>query len=348
MGNGRIIEGWIVQEGERELAPVRITIENGVITALEETATAPPRWICPCLFNSHTHLGDTVALDLNMPGNLTDLVTPPHGLKHRILASTSRETLVSGMRAALLYMARTGTAGCADFREGGAEGVAMLREAARGASFQPIILGREGGEKVADGLGVSSVRDMPSLDEQVAAVRSEGKILAIHAGERDDLDIEGALAYDPDLLIHVTHATEEHLRTCADRGIPIVVCPRSNWVLGVTRSSDHPPITRMLELGIQVLLGTDNVMFVQPDLFQEMAFLSTVYRVEARTALRAALEGAALFSRSPSFSVGAPARFFTVDASRSLRSFSRDPLSSLVKRGNSAEIEENVLSAEFE
>ena len=338
----------MVHGEELELCPARITVEQGIIAAIEEIKTAPARWICPSLFNAHTHLGDTVALDLRAPGSLTELVTPPQGLKHRILASTPRNELVRGMRAALQYMTRTGTGGCADFREGGRDGVAMLREAAQGSPWQPIILGRDGGEKDAEGLGVSSVRDVASLEKQVTAVRRAGKLLAIHAGERDDQDIEGALAYDPDFLIHATHATEAHLRVCADQGIPIVVCPRSNWTMGVTDSYAHPPIARMIELGVPFLLGTDNVMFVQPDMFQEMAFLSTVYRIEPRIVLHAALDGAGIFSRSPFFTIGAPARFFTIDAQRSLRSFSRDPLISLVKRGNSAEIEENVLSAEFE
>ena len=57
-------------------------------------------------------------------------------------------------------MIATGTAGCADFREGGADGVLALEEAAAGLSFFPFVFGREGGETVAGGLGISSVRDV--------------------------------------------------------------------------------------------------------------------------------------------------------------------------------------------
>ena len=48
-------------------------------------------WICPALFNAHTHLGDTIAMDCGATGDLTALVTPPDGLKHRLLAQASRE-----------------------------------------------------------------------------------------------------------------------------------------------------------------------------------------------------------------------------------------------------------------
>ncbi|MCK7537814.1 MAG: hypothetical protein MZV63_46110 [Marinilabiliales bacterium] len=65
-------------------------IENGIITAIEENTSAPECWICPAFFNAHTHLGDTIAMDCGVNGDLMSLVTPPHGLKHRLLAAASR------------------------------------------------------------------------------------------------------------------------------------------------------------------------------------------------------------------------------------------------------------------
>ncbi len=35
----------------------------------------------PAFFNAHTHVGDTVAMDLPVTGALEELVTPPNGLK---------------------------------------------------------------------------------------------------------------------------------------------------------------------------------------------------------------------------------------------------------------------------
>src|SRR5512136_1997333 len=84
---------------ELTLQPVDIIIEDGVITAIEENVRAPEVWICPAFFNAHTHLGDTVAMDCGVNGDLAALVSPPDGLKHRLLAKTSRTDLVRGMRA---------------------------------------------------------------------------------------------------------------------------------------------------------------------------------------------------------------------------------------------------------
>lgn len=338
------VSGYALLGDDLALAPVDIIIDNGVITAIEENPRVPDVWICPSLFNAHTHLGDTIAMDCGTTGDLEDLVTPPDGLKHRLLRAASRQDLVSGMRAGMEGMVNTATAGCADFREGGADGVLALQEAAAGLSFFPFVFGREGGETLAGGLGISSVRDVPDIGQLVGDAKRAGKKIAFHAGERDTEDIDDALAYEPDILIHMTHATKKQLRECAERSIPIAVCPRSNWTLGVTSSRRNPPLALMEELGCRVCLGTDNVMFVAPDLFSEMAFVTTVYKIAPSSALRAAIEGSAVFSMPFFIQVGSRANLFVVDPARSALRFSRDPLATLVKRAIPAEIRTNVFS----
>lgn len=330
-----------------ELAPVPadIHIENGIIAAIEENRRCEERWICPALFNAHTHLGDTVAMDCGVTGDLVSLVSPPGGLKHRILAKTPRADLITGMRESMLGMIAGGTFGCADFREGGKDGVTALQEAARDLPFRPVVFGREGGETIADGLGISSTRDVKGTDRLVAAARKAGKKIAFHAGERDSLDVDAALAYEPDLIIHATHATRKQLRACADREIPIVVCPRSNWILGVTSSGRHPPLSLMGELGCTVYFGTDNVMFVPPDLLSELAFTTVVYKQHPKSLLHAAVAGSAL-TGSPSFiRVGARANLFVADAAGAGMRFSRDPVGSLIKRVQFGHIRNNVFNS---
>ena len=342
--NHQQVSGYALLDEELALSPVDIFIENGVITAIEENSRVPEVWICPALYNSHTHLGDTIAMDCGTTGDLAALVTPPDGLKHRLLRAASREDLVAGMRAGMEGMIATGTAGCADFREGGTEGVDALTDAARGLSFRPFAFGRDGGEMVAGGLGISSVRDVPDHEHRVREARRAGKKIAFHAGERDAADVDSAIAARPDLLIHMTHATKKQLRECAEREIPIAVCPRSNWTLGVTSSSRHPPLALMQELGCTLCLGTDNAMFVPADMFSEMAFVSVAYRLEPAVVLRAAIRGSAV--TGPSFFIrkGNRANLFVVDPARSALRFSRDPLATLAKRLNSAGFRTNVFS----
>ncbi len=323
---------------------VSITVSGGIVTSIEPSPRASDRWIVPAFFNAHTHLGDTVAMDLPASGSLADLVKPPDGLKHRILAATPRTELVRGMRASIVAMIATGTAGFADFREGGADGVAALREAAAGLDCRPVILGREGGEEVSDGAGISSVHDVANAEEVVRDARAAGRLVAFHAGEKNPDDIDEALEFEPDLLVHCTHATDAQLRRIVDMDIPVAVCPRSNWLLGVAASAAHPPITRILELGGRFYLGTDNVMFVQPDLSREMAFTATVYRAPPGEILRAAIAGARMTGRSGFIEEGQEAHFLVVNPAKSNLSFSKDILATIVKRLDSSSIGQTVLT----
>lgn len=236
-------------------------------------------------------------------------------------------------------MEQTGCAGFADFREGGVEGVDALREAAADCATQPVIFGREGGEFTSEGYGISSVRDIIDLEQGIEAARRAGRMIAIHAGERDSDDMEGALAYEPDLLIHCTHARRKDLRRCADEGIPIVICPRSNWILGVTRSPDHPPVQEMIDLGCRVFLGTDNAMFVQPDLWREMAFLSVIADISARTILEMGIAGSALTKDPYWIEEGKKASIIEINPERSNLMCSRDPVRTVISRGGSCHLD---------
>lgn len=321
-----------------EPRPVSITVSKGIISRIEDETKVPDLWIFPAFFNAHTHLADTIAMDLPCTGDLETLITPPHGLKHQILARTPPDILIQGMRASISTMITSGTAGFADFREGGETGVAQLREASQGLPCHPVILGREGGEKVSDGAGISSARDVRSYDEIASQMKREGKLVAFHAGERDEHDIDAALACDPDLLIHCTHAAPHQIRAIADAGIPVVFCPRSNFLLGVTGSAKHPPIREMLDQGVNILIGTDNVMFVQPDLMQEISFCHTIYRIPPAELFTAAAGGFPPAGINHAIEVGNKANFNIINISKSNLKFSHDPVASVVKRSPVAQI----------
>ncbi len=339
-----VVTGHALLWDSFEARSVRIEVQAGRIRSIREISGEPEFLICPAFFNSHTHLGDTVAMDVAAPGGLEEIVTPPSGLKHRILASTPRGTLVAGMAAAVRDMVGGGTAGFADFREGGPDGVAALREAVAGVTVRPVIFGREGGELQSDGLGVSSTRDVPDLDAIVSNARKCGKMVAFHAGEKDPDDVGSALAFDPDLLVHLTHATDRQLREVADRDIPVVVCPRANWAFRVATSTEHPPVGRLLELGCRVFLGTDNAMVAGPDMLREVEFAAFLYRLQPRFLLGAAVGGSGVFGPSFALREGVPANFFVVRIGDTSLRFSHDLLQTLVKRVNSGSIVKKVFN----
>ena len=267
----------------RSFEPVegRVVVEDGRITAVEETATESTDVVLPAFVNAHTHLGDAVAKEAAVGLSLDEAVAPPDSLKHRELTAADRSTLVTAMRRTLRFMWRTGTVACLDFREFGPEGARALREAAEGADVDPFVLGSGDGSvlDVADGYGASGANDDDFAEER--AVCEERDVpFAIHAGEPDATDIHPALDLEPDLLVHMVHAEAEHLDRVAAESVPVAVCPRANTVLDVGTA----PVRELLD-HTTVALGTDNVMLNPPTMFREMAYTAKRFDVTAREVL---------------------------------------------------------------
>ncbi len=320
---------------------VRIVIENGIIKEIYQTKKETGRCILPSFFNAHTHIADTVAMDIPIDRPLAALVAPPNGLKHEILRHTNAHILESAMHATMEQMRASGTTGFADFREGGVEGVRSICRA-RVEGMQMVVLGRDGGESAegASGLGMSNAHGLPSEEEAVARMRAAKRIVAIHAGEADPKDIEPAFSLEPDMIIHAVHFSDADIRRAADEDIAITVCPRSNWLLGATDSGTRPAVSKMLEAGCRVFLGTDNAMFVPPDMFAECAFLMTVARIRAEDVLRMAISGNTLAGcDAPVIAVGKPANLIVCRDSGVMR-WSRHPLATVLTRLGAGAIEQ--------
>ena len=284
-----IVEGTVLRGPEFEPIEGRVVVEDGEITAVEETSVDSSKIILPAFVNAHTHIGDSIAKEAGGGLSLDELVAPPDGLKHRLLREASREEKVEAMHRSVRFMQESGTASFVEFREGGVEGVYALREAVEGLDVEPVILGRETVEamEASDGFGASGARDGEFGRERNATARA-GKLFGIHAGESDPTDINPALDLDPDFLVHVVHPEPLHLERLADGEMPVVVCPRSNLVTNV----GVPPIADLVER-TTVALGTDNVMLNSPSMFREMEFAAKLADVSAREVLRmATLHGA--------------------------------------------------------
>jgi len=299
--------------------------------------------IAPRFVNSHTHIGDSVFKDPPfLP--LADLVGPG-GLKHRILAQMPKEKILQGMRRTLQYMIATGTCAFADFREGGLEGVELIIEALQGMPILPKILGRpyEGSVEIhADcwGLGVSSTRDYDLLEIKrlVEAVKVSLKAVAIHAGEAENDDITDALCLKPDFLVHLCSASDDDLEKVASLEIPVVVCPRSNLITGARL----PNVKKMIELGVTVGVGTDNVMLNSPNMFSEMEFMCKALLHDDRQVFKmCTLNGAKILGIDQlvgSISEGKEGRVMVIDRKSDNMWGSSDPIASLVRRAEPSDI----------
>jgi len=288
-----VVGGHILNGDDFDLIRGYVYVEGGRIVEIEERSNiktdncAASGIVMPSLINAHTHLGDSIIKDVSFSG-LDTLVKPPHGLKHRALRDAAMGVLVEAMHKSLLDALVTGTTVLADFREGGIPGVNALKTAMdQVKNVWVMILGRPKDGRdyiveneidtildVASGLGVSGSRDFSSsaAKAMIDRARARCKFVAIHAGERDDSDIDAAISFNPDCLVHMTHASKHQIES----GIPIVVCPRSNLVTGVGSAFLHPPIGEMLQAAT-VGLGTDNVMLNSLNMFAEMEFVSKAY-----------------------------------------------------------------------
>ncbi|ELZ96728.1 nucleoside deaminase (cytosine deaminase, guanine deaminase) amidohydrolase,chlorohydrolase family protein [Haloferax mucosum ATCC BAA-1512] len=278
------LEGTVLRGRDFEPIEGRVVVEDGIITAIEEVETDSTDIILPAFVNAHTHLGDSIAKEAGGGLSLDELVAPPDGLKHRLLRAASTEEKVAAMHRSLRLMEQGGTATCLEFREGGVEGVGIIRQALDGRDIEAVVLGRETADamEIADGFGASGARDAEFATLRNATAEA-GKLFGIHAGERDAHDINPALDLEPDFLVHMVHPEPLHLERVADSEIPIVVCPRSNLVTGV----GVPPVRELADR-TKIALGTDNVMLNSPSMFREMEFTAKLADVSASAVLRMA------------------------------------------------------------
>ncbi|MFB6094732.1 MAG: amidohydrolase family protein [Halanaeroarchaeum sp.] len=338
------LTGTILAGLDFEAVEGRVVVEDGTIVAVEETTTDPgDDVVLPAFVNAHTHVGDSIAKGAGRGLSLDELVAPPDGLKHRLLRAADRDETVAAMTRTLQYMERSGTGAVLDFREGGIEGVRMLRDAAADLDLTALAYGRDDEEvlSVADGFGASGARDA-EFSAVRTATREAGLPFGIHAGERDAADVNPALDLDPDHLVHMVHAEDLHLERVADAEVPIVACPRSNLVTGV----GLPDLRSLLD-HTTVALGTDNVMLNGPSMFREMAFAAKCCDVTDLEVLRMATVNGARVAGLAGGTIeeGEPARLQVLDGDSDNLVGYRDPVRAVVRRAETADVARVVLPA---
>ncbi|ODS43014.1 MAG: hypothetical protein MSIBF_07150 [Candidatus Altiarchaeales archaeon IMC4] len=284
----RIINVSFLTPGFEVVNEGHIVVEDGRISDAADGFIAGEPYrdflAVPGMINSHTHLGDAFAKGADFSGLSVNEAVGPKGLKWKLYENSTRRQRISAMRKTAGYMLSSGTTTFADFREFGNEGIAELRAALRGIAIKPVVLGRNCELSKCGGLGLN-------VDSLGQIQNNMKKIIAIHAGENTG-EIEIALKYDPDVLIHFTKATEQEIETAARRGLSVVACPRSNMKLGAGK----PPLRQMLDAGINAALGTDNAMINTPDMWCEMKFVFENFDVSPEEILRmATINGAKAF-----------------------------------------------------
>lgn len=333
----------------------------------------------PGLVNGHIHLNDAPLKDLGIGGDLDSIVHPVTGIKRTGLADMSTDSRLAAMESALSGMVSSGTTTAVNFHE---EGPEILKALAKRTAFSAILLnlGRPAayssfadiernsgfaaqaldafsGELVNyDGTGLSGANEYSDRAlEQVAAVRAG--VRAVHAAESERTvlasmrmtgksEVERLIRhFSPNFIVHMTHATGEDIKRVASGGTSVVCCPRSNGILG----AGIPRVGELLKSGINVGIGTDNLMLNSPDMFREMDFTSRLIRgtaespsaVDSITVLAMATEkGAAavgLGSRTGAIEPGLDGDIALIDLHGSLAG-TRDIYSSVVHRAMPSDV----------
>lgn len=340
-----ILSGTIIYGDDFEPLEGYLCIRDGIIVEVgrDKVEADFVGIICPRFVNAHTHIGDSAFKD--PPFLSLENLVGPGGMKHRMLAQTPKERLLEGMKRSLRDMIATGTFAFTDFREGGPEGVVMMQEAMNGIPLTSRIMGRPmaGGFEIHRdcwGLGISSTRDcnFETLEDAVREARRKGQKVAIHAGESGPDDIVSALSLKPDFLVHLNRASEKDLKEVANGGIPVIICPRSNLVTG----TGLPNVKMMIDLGIKVGVGTDNVMLNSPNMFEEMGLIcKALFKDDRQVFKMCTLNGAQIMGidrSAGSICEGKMGRVMVIDALSDNIWGSSDLLASVVRRARPSDI----------
>ena len=271
-------------------------------SAKEESIDCEGLLLIPGFVNCHTHIGDSIAKDITLNSTVDNRVHPVSGIKAKILKETDPKHLKNFMKNSCYSMLNKGITTFVDFREGGLEGIMMLKEVLTKIPIRSIILGRlefyqnnieikknvsfpknkidelKKLLKKCDGLGISganensqSVLNYYSKTNKIRAIHSSETKQSVSTSKKITAKSETARALNlkPHFMVHMTYASKGDLLATAKRTRGIVICPRANASL----AEGIPDIDLMKKTGCTIALGTDNIMINSPDMFREMDYL---------------------------------------------------------------------------
>src|ERR671914_126609 len=98
--------------------------------------------VIPGFINSHTHIADSIGKDISISSTFDEMINPVYGIKKKILHKSMKEHLKYFIRTSAISMMIKGTIHFVDFREGGPEGIELLKESIQDLPIKSVILGR--------------------------------------------------------------------------------------------------------------------------------------------------------------------------------------------------------------
>lgn len=275
------IEGRFFVDGEF----VEGYVESSSLRFIESSQSRDNVFIFPFPVNSHTHIGDSFVNEEPF-GSLEEIVGPG-GFKFRQFAGERQEIITEYMINSARFMLDRYTDTFIDFREGGPNLIEQIG-AVKKISPDALILGRPTDldefltmENYIDGVNFSAVSDinMEKSREISNEANKRGKIVATHFSEKKKESFENLSELNPHIVVHCTALQKKELNDLIEICQNVVITPRSNYFHGI--NADY---SIFLNESINLMLGTDNVMTAEPDIFTEMDFLYRISRNRNRIA----------------------------------------------------------------
>lgn len=265
-----ILTGDLLFPHGTERATIHISdgrIESVDLGEISREKDAISGLIVPGLIDMHTHVGDHGARG-HLPADLKEVVFPG-GIKHGYLEGSSAEDRVASIRSSLKELS-PGVSRILDFREGGIDGIQLLKRAIDPGMPEVHAFGRAGpDDDLDDLLEMASGIGMPSLAPDLEGIRKtcndHNKPFAIHVSELFREDISPVLELEPDLVIHMVSGSKDDWSDLTAAGISVAVCSRANSAFSI-----DVPLYEMVSSGLSIGLGTDNAISTKQDMFREM------------------------------------------------------------------------------
>lgn len=368
-----LVDYALVGEDLEVLENASIEIVDGVVSSIGKSWSPGRNPVrirgvaMPVLVNAHVHLLDYAFAEFGdeAPYTISQLVREPDGLKFRLISSLTTDDVYRVARRIFSKMLHYGVGVVITYVE--KPMIAEVRRAVEPGMVTVILGGLVGGEvfsklhsvlQASDGVGLDSPLrfTVEELEFIKTECRRRGKLVSTHIAETKSIyergDFKTAFAHlDPDLIVHGTHLGDEELEYVARSGVSIVVCPRSNMWFSV----GLPPVSKMVEKGVNVLIGTDNAGIIEPDVWRELEEVYRLLRMQggpkpdfAREALKMAtvnvskLRGIGEGVRNV-IEEGAPARILVISPEEILDSSPRNIYATIAKRGSATSIRLVVL-----
>lgn len=130
------------------------------------------------------------------------------------------------------------------------------------------------------GLDLASTEDIipnSKFIEYYDRARERGMLLQVHCGEQLGADYvkQCILDFNPHHIQHGISIVEDKsvMALAKERGIIFNVCPSSNVALGYAKSFSEHPIKKMVEFGLKVTIGTDDILMFGSDINDEYRLL---------------------------------------------------------------------------